>query len=243
MNRVAFGVAALLTIFAGMPIAQASDDFRLLRLDGTHLKWGEPAFGSGASIKYSFATTEMRSASARNCGAIGPVAPIETSSSIAPERLRAETAAAFAMWSAAADVRFVQVDDPADADIVIGAQLEPRGRAFTEVSFERQANAEIVPLKKSLICLNPEKPWKVGFDGDTDVYDIRYTIAHEIGHAIGLDHPGHGGQVMGFAYEEQFRDLQPGDRAGVTALYGKPGVPTVSVPKPAAGSTDSMALQ
>jgi hypothetical protein len=60
----------------------------------------------------------------------------------------------------------------------------------------------------------------VGFDGNTRVYDLRYTFVHEIGHAIGLDHPGPSGQVMSFRYDEQHRDLQAGDLNGVTMLYG-----------------------
>lgn len=243
MSKLAVGFAAFLALFAGFPAAQASDLFRLLRLDGTHLKWGSPRLGSGASVKYAFATRDIHSPGARNCGEIGPAAPILSSSRIDAKLFEAEAAAAFALWSAAADIRFVRVDEPGEADIVIGAQLLPRGRAFTEVFFDRKPGGGVQSLKKSLICLNPEKPWKVGFDGDIEVYDLRYTIAHEIGHAIGLDHPGHSGQVMGFAYEEAFRELQPGDTAGVTALYGKPGVPLVSVPVPATGSTDSMALQ
>lgn len=66
----------------------------------------------------------------------------------------------------------------------------------------------------------PRKQWKIGFDGDKDVYDIRYTLVHEIGHAIGLDHPGPEGQLMGFRYTEAFADLQPGDLRGIRQLYG-----------------------
>lgn len=77
-------------------------------------------------------------------------------------------------------------------------------------------------IEQSLVCLNPAHEWKVGFDGNKDVYDIRYTLTHEIGHAIGLDHPGPSGQVMGFRYTEDFADLQPGDLRGVQRLYGRP---------------------
>jgi hypothetical protein len=68
--------------------------------------------------------------------------------------------------------------------------------------------------------MNPEQAWKVGFDGDLEVYDIRYTLMHEIGHAIGLDHPGVPGELMDFRYLETFSSLQPGDRAGAASLYG-----------------------
>ena len=58
-------------------------------------------------------------------------------------------------------------------------------------------------IGRSLICLNPTQPWKIGFDGRLDVYDLRYTIAHEIGHAIGLDHPSAAGQLMSYRYDER----------------------------------------
>lgn len=51
-------------------------------------------------------------------------------------------------------------------------------------------------------------------------YDLRYALAHEIGHTIGLDHPGPSGQLMSFRYEERFHGLQPKDVAGLAALYG-----------------------
>jgi hypothetical protein len=176
-----------------------------------------------------------------------------------------EIAAAFAMWERAANISFQAVEHPAVADILIGAQAEPKGRAFTEVIYDRKAaaaalgagvlsppDARAMPgsirrIDKALICLNPDKPWKVGFGGDVEVYDLRYTLAHEIGHAIGLDHPSPSGQVMGFAYEEQFRVLQPGDLAGAIAIYGRRGLPVAKIPGPArpgaATDPDGMALQ
>jgi Ku protein len=43
-------------------------------------------------------------------------------------------------------------------------------------------------------------------------------------HAIGLDHPDSSGEIMDYRYGELFRELQPGDVAGVVLLYG-PHVP------------------
>jgi hypothetical protein len=87
----------------------------------------------------------------------------------------------------------------------------------------------VKPISRALICLNPLKRWKIGFDGDLGVYDLRYTLAHEIGHTIGLDHPDGGTQIMGYRYLEQFRELQPGDIAGAVRLYGRRQLPDASV--------------
>ena len=76
-------------------------------------------------------------------------------------------------------------------------------------------------IRQSLVCLNSEKPWKAGFDGNLEVYDLRHTFTHEIGHAIGLDHPGPTGALMGFRYTEAARGLMAGDIEAVRMLYGK----------------------
>src|SRR5262249_5171112 len=110
-------------------------------------------------------------------------------------------------------------------DILIGAQVEPEGWAFADVFYDAHSPDEIKPISRSLVCLNPAKRWKIGFDGDLKTYDLRYTVTHEIGHAIVLDHPNGAGVIMGYRYEERFRELQPGDVQGAMALYG-PRAPT-----------------
>lgn len=194
--------------------------FRLLKLDGNYVKWGEGALGAGATVRYAFADSAMHFAGARNCRDLVPLTTLATRSGIDEATLRAETAAAFRAWEKAADISFEVVDDPGQADIVIGAQGQPVGRAFANVSYQAGSGDSVSAIDRALVCMNPEQKWKVGFDGDIEVYDIRYTLVHEIGHAIGLDHPGPSGQVMSFAYRENYRDLQPGDFAGVQLLYG-----------------------
>jgi hypothetical protein len=194
--------------------------YRLLELDGYKVKWGGHMLGVGASISYAFADETLRFDDARNCRDLAPMSML-SEQALPFETLVRETAEAFRVWERAADLSFHQVADVRDADIVIGAQGQPRMRAFANVSYAPDEKEGVRAIEKALVCLNPDHKWKVGFDGDEDVYDIRYTLIHEIGHAIGLDHPGPSGQVMGFRYTEDFAELQPGDLQGIRQLYGR----------------------
>lgn len=200
----------------------AEDDkggYRLLELDGYKVKWGEQTLGAGASISYAFADASMQFDNARNCRELVPMAAL-TGHALSVDVLEREATAAFRAWERAANVTFHKIDDPREADIVLGAQGQPVGTAFANVTYLPGSEDNVRLIDQALVCLNPEKQWKVGFDGDKDVYDIRYTLIHEIGHAIGLDHPGPEGQLMGFRYTEAFADLQPGDLRGIRQLYG-----------------------
>jgi predicted Zn-dependent protease len=145
---------------------------------------------------------------------------LATRNGISEATLHAETAAAFRAWESAANITFIPVDDPDQADILIGAQGQPVGRAYANVMYQPGSVDGVRVIDRALVCLNPDQRWKVGFDGDIEVYDLRYTLVHEIGHAIGLDHPGPSGQIMSFGYSENYSDLQPGDFYGVQLLYG-----------------------
>jgi len=224
--------------------AQAEPPFLLLKLDGAFVKWGEPVLGTGAKVRYALLADRREFAGARNCADMSPLEPTLHRAGIAADQLRAETAAAFSMWERAANIRFEAVADPAQADILIGAQTMPAGRAFANVDYRKDGQGETRRIDKALICLNPKQPWKVGFGGNANAYDLRYTIAHEIGHAIGLNHPGPSGQLMGFKYAESFRGLQAGDLGGVVALYGsRDGTAAANVPAARTAQPTGMGLR
>lgn len=220
-------------LFAGLMIAAAllmsgrsgADDpktflgFRLLDLENQTVKWQTPTFGRGAIVTYAFATGPVDTPHARNCAAMLPAAAAYEPSDIEARQFRREVAAAFRMWEKVADIKFRETADAGTAGILIGAQAVPVGRAFTNVEL-KPGSAERKVIGRSLICLNPKQPWKIGFDGRLGVYDLRYTIAHEIGHAIGLDHPSAAGQLMSYRYDEKQTGLQPGDIKGAVLLYG-----------------------
>ena len=183
------GLLALATaaLFAGAGAAGAGNgtlpEYRLLLLDGQRVKWGEPVLGTAAVVTYAIVDRELHFPKARNCAGIGPVGEILSANRISRKVFESELDAAFAAWQAIAGVTFQRAD--ADrAHILIGAQTEPRGRAFTNVAYDTIiAGREIGTIRQALICLNPDESWKVGFDGNLNSFDLRYTLTHEIGRA------------------------------------------------------------
>jgi hypothetical protein len=222
MNRLILSllVGLLCCAFGASGSAHDTASFNLLKLAGNNVRWQAPPNGQPLIVNYMLVHDEVESASAHNCRKMISLDHLIVSSKLAPFAVHEEIAAAFHMWETAANVSFRETSERERANILIGAQAEPEGRAFADVSYDTASLEYVKPIYRSLICLNPAKRWKIGFDGDLEVYDLRYTIAHEIGHAIGLDHPGGAGQIMGYRYDERFRSLQSGDTQGAVLLYG-----------------------
>ncbi len=201
--------------------AGAATGFRLLHLEKTLARWpSEP--DKPVVITYAFVDEDVNFPSARNCTGMHSLDGIAARNGLTKSDLEREIAAAARQWEVVANIRFERARDAASAKLLIGAQNAPMGRAFTNVELTAKITGRPRSIAHALICLNPQQPWKIGFDGNLESYDLRYTLTHEIGHAIGLDHPGAAGQLMGYRYTEAFSGLQPGDIAGAIALYGGP---------------------
>ena len=181
-----------------------------------------------------------------NCGAMRPFADVVASSPAVVEAMaKQELRSAFTAWEDVANIKFVDVGDTYLANIIVGATASAHGRAFANLSYrdghdkapvtkglgefhaERPVGATksiatetVSVIEQAYVCLNPTVQWKIGFDGKLEVYDLRHTFMHEIGHAIGLDHPGSSGSIMGSRYDERIRDLQSSDIAAAQQLYG-----------------------
>lgn len=196
--------------------------FKPLVLDGGRVKWQSTALASGAVVTYAFASRATTTPEARNCSDMLPLQQLPgTDGAILDMRsIRTALQRALERWERVADLRFVETDDEAAANILIGQQSVPVGRAFANVSTRGDVRNGVKEIDRSLVCFNAEQRWKLGFDGNLDVYDLVHTLTHEVGHAIGLDHPGARGHVMSARYDETVADLSPGDIAGAVALYG-----------------------
>ena len=96
----------------------------------------------------------------------------------------------------------------------------PERVAFANV-WHGEAAAGVAPLTRATICFNPELAWTSGIGPvPPGRLDLETVLAHEIGHAIGLDHPGATGALMGYSNQGSIDHLMPGDIAGAVALYG-----------------------
>ena len=213
-------LAGLIYCAIGAATAAEVANFEILTLEGNNVRWQKPSDGQGPVISYSIVSDTAEFVGARNCRKLTTLDELAAASQLLKAMVREEIAAAFAMWESVANLTFRETPDSSKANILIGAQMEPEGWAFADVFYDALSSERLKPISKALICLNPTKRWKIGFDGDLKTYDLRYTIAHEIGHAIGLDHPSGAGQLMDYHYAERFRQLQPGDVQGALQLYG-----------------------
>lgn len=185
--------------------------------------------------------------SVENCGAMQPFSEIlANSADLSVASSGRELRLALAAWETVADIKFVEVSEPNLAHIVVGATEMPTGRAFANLILRDRGGSQqsadmalgganedpstkspvsskekhVALIERAFVCLNPKVRWKVGFDGNLSIYDLRYAFMHEIGHAIGLDHPGRSGSVMGFRYDESISALQASDISAVQSLYG-----------------------
>jgi hypothetical protein len=207
----------LLIVFAAMQPLQAGDaGFKLLEIDGHAVKWGSPRLGDGAVVTWRLAFARGTAPGRENCRrTIGTDTLLQSAGLKREDALRAADAA-FAMWSEAANIRFVPAGAAETADITIAAEADDDGVAYTDVTPGTE-DGHIASLSRAVVCLNPQAKWTTAPKG---TYRLTYVLAHEIGHAIGLDHPGPGGTLMSFEYDAERDRLAPADIAGAHALYG-----------------------
>ena len=125
--------------------------FLRLSLAGENVAWTK-ANNTHVKLSYAILTRDRSTRDAINCASMKPPAHALASSGISDAAFRSELQAAFAMWSLVAAVDFVETTDEAAADILFGAQAEPSGHAFTNVTPAAPGSGRIA---KAMVCLSP----------------------------------------------------------------------------------------
>ncbi len=141
---------------------------------------------------------------------------------------RAAVAEALASWSAVCNLTFVESATTA-ADILIGTGTidGPQGVL---------AWSELPPANPVHQKYDTGERWRTGAGVGISLPAV---AAHELGHALGLEHDPQAGALMAAYYDERILVPQPRDIVRIQAMYGPPVVlppPTPSpTPPPPAG--------
>lgn len=227
-------IAGALSLVATPGLAESSAGYRQLALGGSLLRWLPSSPSAPIELRYRLGEEKTDQPDAINCRQLQPPTTLLRWSGIGVGEFRRALSEAFQRWRDAADITFAEAEPGSKADIVVGEQGDPTGFAFTNVELGDRTPEGITPIVGASICLNPARKWKIGYDGNLAIYDLVHTLTHEIGHAIGLDHPGGRDHLMSFRYTETVAGLSEGDRRGAVAIYGPSRSPSTVVALPVA---------
>lgn len=198
-------------------------------------KWGIPGLGNpGETVTYSYIPNGVSHAY-ESAGGNTHISNLNGFSSC----FYTEIETAFAAWSAAADIDFVQVTDNGAPSGASGAIGDIRIGAHTFDGSSGILAHAYYPYGSSIggdMHFDRDENWRcTPFGG----FDIGMVTLHEIGHSLGLGHENINPAVMNPGYNPSISNLLTDDTNGVITIYGiKPPTANQStVPFPILAST------
>lgn len=199
-------------------------------------KWGSPTMGTGATVTWSLMNTGT------SCADEFAGCTITSLADFMPSGYLTQVQAAFDAWAAVANLSFVFVADNGVAFNAAGTNADIRlgGHVFDGAS-GTLAHGYYPPNNGTSaagdIHFDIAETWDLSFAGSG--IDIFQVTAHELGHALGLDHTAVANSLMNPFYVETFSGPQADDIAGMQFIYG----PAVSnVPEPTSLALVALAL-
>ena len=201
-------------------------------------KWGSAVMGTGATVTWSYMNSGV-SCAAESAGCL-----ISSFASFMPPGFGAQVQNAFDAWSAVANLTFVFVaadngvafDAPGtNADIRIGGHAFDGPNGVLAHGFYPPDNGASAAGD---IHFDTTESWDLNQAGAG--IDLFTVMAHELGHALGLDHTSVPNSLMNAIYSEAFVGLQSDDVAGMQFIYGAPV--STNVPEPATLALVGLAL-
>jgi hypothetical protein len=189
-------------------------------------KWGPGGLGTGATVTWSLVP------SGTSCASEFIGCKSTALSAFMPAGFITEINAAFAAWSSVANLHFVQVADNGvstggagtSADIRLFGQKIDGPRGVLAFGYYPPSNGQ---SNAGDIHFDIDELWKTTFGGPG--FNLFNVAAHELGHALGLDHTDVPNSLMNPIYSEAFKGPQADDIDGMQFLYGK----AAAVPIPA----------
>jgi predicted Zn-dependent protease len=156
-----------------------------------------------------------------------------TTVDLSPAEGRAAIKSAFATWQAATHISFIEVCNPANADIIILTAARDHG--CPKGPFDGQPNNGNNELAHGLfpppylgsfagdIHFDEDEDWTTDFrPGYHQPIDLESVALHEIGHSLGLAHSNNLYAVMYSNYDGSHRNLEQDDIDGIRTIYGPP---------------------